>query len=144
MFRNLKRNLAIAILSVAVGGIAVPAIFSAQSSIANGSATVAQKYDGGAFKQLNLSDFQKQQLKTIHERSKQKVEAVLTNEQRSKLAAAIQSGNKKSAMKFLNLTSEQKQKIRDINKSDKEQSLAVLTSDQRNQLQQISAIKQGN
>lgn len=141
MFRNLKRNLAIAVLSVAVGGVAIPAIVSAQSSKAQGT-TVAQKYKGGAFKQLNLSDAQKQQLKTIHESSKQQVEGVLTDDQRAKLATAIQSGNKKGAWKSLNLTSEQKQKIRDIHKSDKEQSLAVLTPEQRTQLQQLRAAHQ--
>jgi Spy/CpxP family protein refolding chaperone len=142
MFRNLKRNLTIAILSVAVGGVAIPAIVSAQSATAQGNATVAQKYKGGAFKQINLSDAQKQQLKTIHESSKQQVEGVLTSDQRAKLAAAIQSGNKKGAMKSLNLTADQKQKIRDINKSVKEQSLAVLTSEQRTQLQQLRAAHQ--
>ncbi len=139
MFRNLKRNLAIAILSVAVGGVAIPAIVSAQSSTVQGTTTVAQKHEGGAFKQLNLTDAQKQQLKTIHENAKQQVEGVLTDDQRAKLADAIQSGNKKGAMRSLNLTADQKQKIRDINKSVKEQSLAVLTPEQRNQLQQMRA-----
>ncbi|MEE3715669.1 Spy/CpxP family protein refolding chaperone [Tumidithrix elongata RA019] len=140
MFRNLNRGLAIAVLSVTLGAVAIPSIVAAQSSSTPSSQTTTQQHHrGGGWKQLNLTDAQKQQLKTLHENTKQQVQAVLTDDQRAKLAAAIQSGDRKGAWKSLNLTTEQKQKIRDIRKSSKEQGLAILTPEQKAQLAQMRA-----
>ena len=139
MFNNLKRVFAVAMLSTTLGVIAIPSIVSAQSTPNQGTPTYTQKHHGGFWKKLNLSDDQKQQLKTIHANTKQQVQAVLTDDQRAQLAAAKQSGNHKGVWKSLNLTPDQKQQIRSIHKSSREQSLAVLTSDQRTQLQQMRA-----
>lgn len=144
MFRTFNRGLAIAILSVAATGIAIPTIVVAQSTTtpASPSITKPQRRGGDMWKQLNLSDAQKQQLKTLKENTKQQIESVLTAEQRTKLAEARQSGDRKGAWKSLNLTAEQKQQISDIRKRSKEQSLAVLTPEQRAQLEQIRANRQ--
>ncbi|CAN1212996.1 hypothetical protein TUMEXPCC7403_22525 [Tumidithrix helvetica PCC 7403] len=140
MFLNLNRGLAIAVLSLTLGAVAIPSIVAAQSSSIPSSQTTTQKHHrGDAWKQLNLTDAQKQQLKTLHENTKQQMQSVLTDDQRAKLAAAIQSGDRKGAWKSLNLTTEQKQKIRDIRKSSKEQSLAILTPEQKAQLAQMRA-----
>ncbi len=139
MFNNLKRVFAIAMLSTTLGVIAIPSIVSAQSSPNQDSTTYTQKHREGGWKKLNLSDDQKQQLKTIHANTKQQVQAVLTDAQRAQLVTAKQSGSHKGVWKSLNLTADQKNQIHDIRKSSKEQSLAVLTPDQRTQLQQMKA-----
>jgi len=139
MFNNLKRVFAVAMLSTTLGVIAIPSIVSAQSSPNQDNPTYTQKHREGGWKKLNLSDDQKQQLKTIHANTKQQMQAVLTDDQRAQLAAAKQSGNHKGVWKSLNLTPDQKQQIRSIHKSSREQILAVLTPDQRTQLQQMKA-----
>jgi protein CpxP len=142
MFSNLKRVLAVAMLSTTLGGIAIPSIVSAQSTPNQDNSTYTQKHREGGWKKLNLSDAQKQQLKSIRESTKQQVQGILTDDQRAKLAAAKQSGNHKGVWKSLNITSEQKQQIRDLRKSAKDQALAVLTPEQRTQLQQMRAAHQ--
>jgi periplasmic protein CpxP/Spy len=144
MFRNFNRGLAIAVLSVAAVGIAIPSIVVAQSPTipTTPSQTKPHRRGGDMWKQLNLSDSQKQQLQTLRDSTKKEIEAVLTEEQRAKLAETMQSGDRKGAWKSLNLTTEQKQKIGDIRKRSKEQSLAILTPEQRTQLEQIRANRQ--
>ncbi|PZO35246.1 MAG: hypothetical protein DCF19_24310 [Pseudanabaena frigida] len=137
MFNNLKRIFAIAMLSTTLGGIAIPSIASAQSSPNQDNSTYTQKHREGGWKNLNLNDAQKQQLKMLRAATAQRVQSVLTEEQRSKLAMTKQSGNYKGVWKSLNITADQKQQISDINKSSKEQTLAVLTPEQRTQLQQM-------
>jgi Spy/CpxP family protein refolding chaperone len=143
MFRNFNRGLTIAILSIAAAGVAIPSIVAAQSSPSPTSPSLSKpQRRGGMWAQLNLSGAQKQQLKTIHDTTKQQIEGVLTEEQRAKLAEARQSGDRKGAWKSLNLTADQKQKIGDIRKRSKEQSLAILTPEQRAQLEQMRANRQ--
>ena len=139
MFRNLKRVFAVAMLSTTLGSIAIPSIVSAQPSPDQGTPTYTHKDHEGGWKKLNLSAEQKQQLKALRATIAQRVQSVLNEEQRSKLATARQSGNHKGVWKSLNITADQKQQIHDIRKSAKEQSLAVLTPEQRTQLQQMKA-----
>lgn len=139
MFNNLKRIFAVAMLSTTLGGIMIPSIVSAQANPNQGNSTYSQNHREGGWKKLNLSDEQKQQLKMIRAATAQKVQSVLTEEQRAKLATAKQSGNHKGVWKSLNITADQKQQISDINKSAKEQTLTVLTPEQRTQLQQMKA-----
>ncbi|WP_055076866.1 Spy/CpxP family protein refolding chaperone [Pseudanabaena sp. 'Roaring Creek'] len=138
MFNNFKRVLAVAMLSTTLAGIAIPSIVSAQTSPDQGVQTTQKHHDGG-WKKLNLSDDQKQQLKTIHTNTKQQVQAVLTDAQLAQLATAKQSGDRKGVWKSLNLTADQKQQIKNIHKSSRDQSLAILTPEQRTQLQQMKA-----
>jgi periplasmic protein CpxP/Spy len=140
MFLNLNRSLAIAVLSLAVGGAAIPSIVAAQSNPTTGTPSVNQRqHRGDGFKKLNLTESQKQQMKSIHENTKRQIEGVLTSEQRAKLANAIQAGDRKGAWKSLNLTASQKQQIRSIREAGKQQSMAILTPDQRAQLEQMLA-----
>jgi periplasmic protein CpxP/Spy len=144
MFRHFNRGVAIAILSVAVGGVAVPAIVAAQSGSRTGNPTVAQGQNrGDGFKQLNLSPDQKNQLKTLREKAKQDILNVLSQEQRTKLATAMQSGDRKGVWKTLNLSADQKRQIGEIRKNAKTQGLAILTPEQRTQLEQMRAERRG-
>ncbi|WP_055077021.1 Spy/CpxP family protein refolding chaperone [Pseudanabaena sp. 'Roaring Creek'] len=139
MLNNFKRIFAVVMLSTSLGSITIPSIVSAQSNPDRGTPTSTQNHREGGWKKLNLSDAQKQQLKMIRASTAQKVQSVLTEEQRSKIATAKQSGDRKGVWKSLNLTADQKQQIHDIRKSSREQSLAVLTPDQRTQLQQMKS-----
>ena len=139
MFNNLKRIFAVAMLSTTLGSIAIPSIVSAQANSNQNNPTYTQNNREGGWKKLNLSNEQKQQLKMIRATTAQKVQSVLTEDQRAKLATAKQSGNHKGVWKSLNITPDQKQQISDINKSAKEQALAVFTPEQRTQLQQMRA-----
>jgi periplasmic protein CpxP/Spy len=143
MFRNFNRGLAIAILSVVATGVAIPSIVIAQSTPAPTSPSLTKPQRRvGMWEQLNLSDTQKQQLKTVRDTTKQQIESLLTEEQRAKLAEAKQAGDRKGAWRSLNLTADQKQKISEIRKRSKEQGLAILTPEQRTQLEQMRANRQ--
>jgi len=112
---------------------------SAQVNSNPETATHTQKHREGGFKKLNLSEDQKQQLKALRAGIAQKVQSVLTEEQRAKLAAAKQSGQYKGVWKSLGITADQKQQLQGIRKNYKEQSLAILTPEQRSQLEQTKA-----
>ncbi|MEE3716648.1 hypothetical protein V2H45_07820 [Tumidithrix elongata RA019] len=68
----------------------------------------------------------------------QKIDAVLTSEQRAKVLQARQSGqNLKDMMKSIQLTALQKQKIRAIQQNSYQQINAILTAEQRAKLGQM-------
>jgi Spy/CpxP family protein refolding chaperone len=143
MLSNFKRGLVIAIAALAVGGVVVPHLVSAQSTSPNSTPLTRKHQRGDLWKQLNLTDAQKQQFKTIHENTRQQIQSVFTDEQRAKLEAARQSGDRKGVMKSLNLTDAQKQQIRDIRKKSYEQMQALLTAEQRDKLQQLRSEQRG-
>ncbi|NJL42918.1 MAG: hypothetical protein HC935_05220 [Pseudanabaena sp. SU_2_4] len=143
MFNNLKRGLAIATISLIVGGVAVPGFTSAQTSAPNSSSVMRKHQRGGVWKELNLTDTQKQQLKTIRANTRQQMQSILTGEQRAKLESAGQSGDRKEVMKSLNLTDAQKQQMRDIRKKSREQTLAILTPEQRSKFEQLHSQRSG-
>jgi periplasmic protein CpxP/Spy len=147
VFNSLKHGLAIATISSIVAGVAVPGIISAQNSSPNSptnAPSVMRKHEGGkVWKELNLTDAQKQQLKTIRENSRQQIQSVLTEEQRAKLASADRSGDRKEVMKSLNLTDTQKQQMRDIRKKSQEQMSAILTPEQRSKFEQLRSQRSG-
>lgn len=143
MFNNLKSGLAIATISLIVGGVAAPSFTSAQTPAPNSPGVTRKHQRGDVWKELNLTDTQKQQLKTIHENSRKRIQSVLTDEQRAKLEAARQSGDRKEVMKSLNLTDAQKQQMRDIRKESREQTLAILTPEQRSKFEQLHSQRSG-
>ncbi|MGH2415345.1 MAG: hypothetical protein ACRDEA_16985 [Microcystaceae cyanobacterium] len=105
---------------------------------------------------LNLSDDQKQRLEEINKETKEKIDAVLTSEQRQTLEEkGAQIRNSKGGMQGrsgvpmpppgegndpfaeLNLSNDQKQKIQEIAQSSEEKVKSVFTDEQRQQLEQL-------
>ncbi|MCC5602592.1 Spy/CpxP family protein refolding chaperone [Nostoc favosum] len=112
----------------------------------------------GPWKELGLTDAQKNQIQAIKRDSRTKMEAVLTPEQKAKLEAAKQArqaqrqaGQRrgKGGYADLNLSETQKTQMRQIRESEKQQIQAVLTPEQRQKLEQFrqnapSRPQQGN
>ena len=110
----------------------------------------------GKLADLNLTQDQKARMRQLHQETRQKIEAVLTQEQRRQYTAALQNpsravrnGNgdmnsfsvqrsgRRNVMASLNLTQEQKNKIRDLMQSARSRMNGILTEAQRTQLQQM-------
>jgi periplasmic protein CpxP/Spy len=107
----------------------------------------------GPWKELGLTDTQKNQIQAIRRDSRSKFEAVLTPEQKAKLEAAKQArqaqrqagqgqrqpGQRPGKGNFadLNLTEAQKTQMRQIRESEKQQIQALLTPEQRQKLEQL-------
>lgn len=117
------------------------------------------------WKDLGLTDTQKNQIRAIRRDSRTKMEAVFTPEQKAKLEAAKQARqaqrqagqgqrqpgqrSRKDSFADLNLTEAQKTQIRQIRESEKQQIQAVFTPEQRQKLEQYrqnapSRRQQGN
>ena len=107
------------------------------------------------FSNLNLTQEQREQIKKIHEETRQKIEAVLTPQQRERYTAALQSrrsemqngnrglnsssrgqGRPQNVLATLNLSKDQRSQIREIMESSRSQMNTILTDSQREQLQQ--------
>jgi len=143
MFRNIKKLLAIACVTVAVGAVAIPSLVSAQSSTQN-STEKRKPRQGEGWKQLNLTEAQKAQIKTIRASAKTRRQSVFTTEQRAIMAQARQSGDLKGVRKSLNLTDAQKQQMKAIAEDTKTQMKNVLTPAQQQQLEQMKQQRQAN
>lgn len=141
MFRNIKSLLAIACVTVAVGAVAIPNIVAAQNTTQN-STEKRKPRQGEGWKQLNLTEAQKAQMKTIRESAKARSQAVLTAEQRAIMEQARQSGDRKGVRKSLNLTDAQKQQMKAIAEDTKAQMKNVLTPAQQQQLEQMKQQRQ--
>lgn len=89
---------------------------------------------------LNLTDAQKQAMRSIREATQNDiVNTVLTQEQRNQYQAAVQGGeNPKRAMRSLNLSQEQRTQIREKKQAAQQRvNQEVLTQAQRDQIQQM-------
>jgi len=140
MFQDLKKVLAIACVTMAVGATTIPSIVSAQDATQPSTSTRLEKrkpHQGGEWKKLNLTDTQKAQLKTIWENAKTQRQNVFTPEQRAMIEQARQSGNRNGIRKSLNLTDAQKQQLKAIAQNTKTQVDNVLTPEQKQQLAQF-------
>ncbi len=85
--------------------------------------------------QLNLTDAQKQQMKSIHQNTRTQISALLTDAQKIQLETAIKSGTKpREAMRALNLSADQKSKIRAIKQAERTQREALLTPEQKQKI----------
>ena len=143
MLSNLKKILAIACVTMAVGAVTLPNLVSAQNTTQNQSEKQMPRQDGG-WKKLNLTDAQKAQIKTIKDNAKAQRQSDLTAEQRAKLEQARQSGDLKSVRKSLNLTDAQKQQMKAIGESTKAQIKNALTPAQQQQLEQMKLDRKQN
>jgi periplasmic protein CpxP/Spy len=145
---------------VAVSVLAVP--FAAKASTINhGQPLLAQGGQGqtqgntrkhrGAWAKLNLSETQKQQMRDLHKETREKIQAVFTDEQKAKLKAAREQGrqgqnrqSRKDMMASLNLTEEQKATLKSIRQEQKAKMDSILSKEQKAQLEQMrSSRKQG-
>ncbi len=142
MFRNIQKVFAIACVTVAVGTVSIPNLVSAQNTTQN--RTENHKPHQGAFKQLNLTEAQKTQMKAIHESAKNRRQSVLTPEQRAIMEQSRQSGDRKGVRKSLNLTEAQKQQMKAIAEDTKAQMKRILTPAQQQQLEQMKQQHQSN
>ncbi|WGV26237.1 Spy/CpxP family protein refolding chaperone [Halotia branconii] len=145
-------------LSLIAGAIAltltaIPFTVKAQTS-SSSPLIVAQtpKKQRGAWQGLELTDAQKAQMQSIRRDTRAKIEAILTPEQKAKLAAAKQArqaqrqagqgqrqanrGQRKGWVE-LNLTEAQKTQMRQIRESSKQQMQAILTPEQQAKLKQF-------
>jgi Spy/CpxP family protein refolding chaperone len=135
MLRNCKQILAIAIISAGVSGAAIiPNIISAQSSIPKTAAVVTAQNQKSEQNPFNLTDAQKQQFKTLNEKTSKLIQDVLTPEQQATFTAELKKSDRSAAWKAIKLSREQKKRITEINKSDNEKKLTILTAEQRSQL----------
>lgn len=142
MFRNIKKFVAIACVTVAVGAASLPSLVSAQDSMQN--RTENRKPRGGEqWKKLNLTEAQKTEMKAIRENAKSRRDAVLTPEQRALITQAKQSGDRKGVKKSLNLTDAQKQQMKAIGEDSKRQVEAILTAEQKAQIAKFRAERMG-
>lgn len=139
MFRNIKKVLAIACVTTAVGAVTIPNLVSAQTSTPDSTSHPERhkSRQGGEWKKLNLTDTQKAQLKTIRENAKTQRQGVFTAEQRALMEQARKSGDRNGVRKSLNLTDAQKQQLQAIAKNTKTQVENVLTPEQKQQLAQF-------
>lgn len=139
-------------LSLLAGAIAltVTAIpFAVQAQMTSSSPLQIAQMPGrgrgmkAAWERLNLTAVQKAQMQTIRSNTRNQIQAILTPEQKAKLAdakQARQAGQGQRGPKGwanLNLTEQQKTQMRQIRESSKEQMLAILTPEQRQQMEEM-------
>ncbi len=139
-------------LSIIAGAIALtvtatPFLVHAQStSPANPSGVESPKKhrgEKGPWKNLNLTQDQKNKIKKIRTDTRASIEAILTPEQKQKLRDAKanrgqrQQGQREEGGRFasLNLSEDQKTQIKQIMESSKKDMQAVLTPEQQQKLQ---------
>jgi Spy/CpxP family protein refolding chaperone len=123
--------------------VAIPNLVAAQNTTQN-STEKRKPRQGEGWKQLNLTETQKTQMKAIRESAKARHESVLTAEQRAIMEQARQSGDRKGVRKSLNLTDAQKQQMKAIAEDTKAQMKNVLTPTQQQQLEQMKQQRQSN
>lgn len=105
-------------------------------AVAQNSSTPTTQMRKG-WRDLNLTDAQKAQMKQIREETKAQIEGILTPDQKAQLQTAKQSGQKmRGNWKALNLTDSQKQQMRQIKESAMQKMQQLLTPEQRATLQQ--------
>ncbi|GAA6619875.1 Spy/CpxP family protein refolding chaperone [Scytonema sp. NUACC26] len=93
----------------------------------------------GPWQQLGLTDAQKTQLQEIRRNTREEINKILTEEQRTQLRNAMQNqsarrGGRKRMMDSLNLSDEQKTQMREVKRSQWAQMEAILTEEQKAQL----------
>jgi periplasmic protein CpxP/Spy len=126
------------ILTLAAGALLLTAPLLTQSA-------QAQRAEGGrprmerAFKDLNLTEAQKTQMKALREASRTEMEKIFTPEQKAILEAAKKEGKKgdrRAVMKSLNLTESQKTAIKALKERQRQSFEAILTPEQKTKLEQ--------
>lgn len=96
-----------------------------------------QRQHKDRFADLNLTQEQKDKIAQIRKDAREQMKGIITQEQRDKYKAAMQSNqNRRAAYAAMNLSEAQKTKLKQIKQSTKSQIEAILTPAQRQQLQQ--------
>jgi periplasmic protein CpxP/Spy len=129
------------ILAIVAGAALLVAPGLSQIAVAQTAApagAAAQPHHRGGMAKLNLTETQKAQLKAIQQKSRTKMELVLTQAQKDQLKAAKASGQR-GGWKSLNLTADQKAQIKKIRQDAKLQKDGVLTDAQKATLKQYRA-----
>lgn len=107
---------------------ASPVVSSFTNAAIAAPTRIAQTQNGGArANRLNLTDAQKAQMKQIRDTIRQKIDAILTPEQRQLRDTARQNRQRPN----LNLSDAQKAQIKSIREDAKRQMDAILTPEQR-------------
>jgi periplasmic protein CpxP/Spy len=124
-------------LAIAIGASTVAPSF-AQSPLSGQMAQAQGEQKQGKWKNLNLTDAQKAQMKSLRESTKSQIEAILTADQKAKLQAAKgDRSNRRQVWQSLNLTDAQKAQMKQIRAAAKQQMETILTPEQRQQMQQM-------
>ena len=145
MFRDIKKVLAIACVTMAVSAATIPSIVSAQNSTPNSAPSRTEKRSGdGDWAKLNLSADQKAQIKSIRESAKARSQSVFTDEQRAIMKQARESGERNGIGKSLNLTADQKAQLKAIAQDTKTQVANILTPEQKQQLELLKQQRKAN
>jgi len=128
--------------AIALTLAATPLAVKAQANT-SGQSTVAQGQKQGRWAALNLTQEQKDQMAQIRQQTRSQIDALLTQEQRDKFKAAMESNQgRRAAMAAMNLSDAQKTQMRAIKESAKSKVDAILTQEQRQQLQQMRQSRQ--
>ncbi|NJO47728.1 MAG: hypothetical protein HC835_20185 [Oscillatoriales cyanobacterium RM2_1_1] len=118
-----------------IGGAISPAI--AQSRFPQESRLERQA------EKLNLTDTQRTQMQEIWQSTRDRLQTVLTNEQKNQLQTARQQGDKRrEAFRNLNLSDAQKEQVRAIRQDTQQRIQGILTPEQQQQLEQMRQQRQ--
>jgi Spy/CpxP family protein refolding chaperone len=128
--------------AIALTLAATPLAVKAQANT-SGQLLIAQGEKQGPWAALNLTQEQKDQMAQIRQETRSQIEAILTQEQRDKFKAAMESKQgRRAAIAAMNLSDAQKTQMRAIKESAKSKIDAILTQEQRQQLQQMRQSRQ--
>jgi len=176
--RNRQLPMKLKLMPMLVGAIALTGCLASALSVAaspvavKGQANISEQLlvaqaqrqqRQGRWANLNLTQAQKDQMKQLHQQTRQKIEAVLTPQQleqyktaRQNRRSQRQNGNgaansssqgqarRQGIFATLNLSEAQKTQIRQIKQSSKEQRNGILTDAQRTQLEQMRQSRMKN
>jgi periplasmic protein CpxP/Spy len=125
------------ILTLAAGAVLLMAPILSQSAQARDGQGGGRMERG--FRDLNLSESQKNQMKALREAGRTEMERIFTPDQQAKLKAAKaegKRGDRKALMASLNLTEAQKTAIKSLKDRQRQSFEAILTPDQKAKLEQ--------
>jgi periplasmic protein CpxP/Spy len=131
------------ILSFVAGAVLLIAPVLTQGVLTQG--VQARQPDGNRMErmaqELNLTETQKAQIKTMKASHRTAMQNILTPEQQSKLKAAKegQKGDRRGIMKSLNITDSQKAAMKSLRAQQRKDLEAILTPDQIKKLEQKKA-----
>ena len=147
-----------AVLLVVAAPFALKAVAVPGQQLAQATTQPANQQRIGRQNQLNLTSEQKDQMRQLHQETRQKIEAVLSSAQLAQYKTAMQSrrggmrdnagqtnstsaqgnGNRRqNIFTSLNLSQDQQAKIREIMQSSRTRMSSILTDAQRTQMQQM-------
>jgi periplasmic protein CpxP/Spy len=155
------------LISLITGAVLLAATPFAMKTVAAPGQQLAQattQQRSGRQNQLNLTSDQKEQMRQLHQETRQKIEALLSSDQLAKYKTAMQNrrgamrddagemnsasrqgnGNRRQNMfASLNLSQDQKAKIREIMQNSRTRMSSILTDAQRTQLQEMMRARKG-